>query len=641
MPRILAPLLSATTYARWLHLVIGLVFVGVVLMVYPGVEGWSSGELLARAVPVDAALLGLAALVPAMRRAEGVQARLLLVPDREQDIAVEPARGWADRRRTAAWLVGRVVLGGLVGGASVLVPAAVFDLVARPGQAVFGLRSGGEGRAGGPGWAPLLAPVLLFALGWLVVWAGRLQLAMAVRLLGPSPAERLAAAELRAERLLERNLLARELHDSIGHALTVTVLQAGAAREVGDPVFAAKALEVIEETGRRAMDDLERTLALLRDPGDQDALGTPGHGPGGEDARERPGIDRLPALFETARAAGSPVEARVDVLRRPPRGALPRELPDRAGGRHQRPQVRARGADQHPDRRPGRRPGTALRQRPPPARQLTGPVGRLTAPGRQGTSGHPRTRRPAGRRGHGGRRVRRVGADRSGAPTLGRVTIDILLADDEELVRAGLRVVLEAQGDLRVVGEATDGAEAIALARRLRPHVVLMDVRMPGLDGLAATRELVRDAAAPGGYAPKILVVTTFEIDDYVYQALRAGADGFLLKRTRPSEIAQAVRLVAAGESLLFPAQIRRLAAARGNAAARGTMARAALTERETEVLRLVARGLTNGEIAEQLFLGVQTVKTHVSSLLAKLGARDRTQAVILAYESGFVTPAE
>ncbi len=221
------------------------------------------------------------------------------------------------------------------------------------------------------------------------------------------------------------------------------------------------------------------------------------------------------------------------------------------------------------------------------------------------------------------------------------MTIDILLADDEELVRAGLRVVLEAQGDLRVVGEAEDGAEAIALARRLRPHVVLMDVRMPGLDGLAATRELVRDAAAPGGYAPKILVVTTFEIDDYVYQALRAGADGFLLKRTRPSEIAQAVRLVAAGESLLFPAQIRRLAVAQGNAAARGTMARAALTEREAEVLRLVARGLTNGEIAEQLFLGVQTVKTHVSSLLAKLGARDRTQAVILAYESGFVTPAE
>ncbi|MDY0810874.1 sensor histidine kinase [Kitasatospora purpeofusca] len=310
MPRILAPLFDSATYARWLHLVIGLVFVGVVLMVYPGIEGWSRAELLARAVPVDAALLGLAALVPAMRRAEGVQARLLLVPDREQDIAVEPARSWADRRRTAAWLVGRVALGGLVGGASVLVPAAVLDLVARPEHGVFGLRSGG------PGWAPLLAPVLLFALGWLVVWAGRLQLAMAVRLLAPSAAERLAAAELRAERLLERNLLARELHDSIGHALTVTVLQAGAAREVGDPAFAAKALEVIEETGRRAMDDLERTLALLRDPGDHGSTGGTGSG---ADARERPGIDRLPALFETARAAGSPVEALIDT----PSGGLP------------------------------------------------------------------------------------------------------------------------------------------------------------------------------------------------------------------------------------------------------------------------------------------------------------------------------
>ncbi|WP_395293540.1 response regulator [Kitasatospora hibisci] len=225
--------------------------------------------------------------------------------------------------------------------------------------------------------------------------------------------------------------------------------------------------------------------------------------------------------------------------------------------------------------------------------------------------------------------------------------INILLADDEELVRAGLRAVLEAQGDLKVVGEAADGAEAVALARELRPHVVLMDVRMPGTDGLAATRALVGSGTGgaadggPSGQAPKILVVTTFENDDYVYQALRAGADGFLLKRSRPSEIAQAVRLVAAGESLLFPAAIRRLAVGQGNRAARETLERAALTGREAEVLRLMARGLANGEIAEQLFLGVQTVKTHVSSVLAKLGARDRTQAVIAAYEAGFVEPSE
>ncbi|MGK4584180.1 response regulator [Kitasatospora sp. HPMI-4] len=215
--------------------------------------------------------------------------------------------------------------------------------------------------------------------------------------------------------------------------------------------------------------------------------------------------------------------------------------------------------------------------------------------------------------------------------------IRILLVDDEELVRAGLRAVLDAQDGLTVVGEAEDGAQALALVRSLRPDVVLMDVRMPEVDGLTATRAILRSAEQSGGAAPKILVVTTFENDDYVYESLRAGADGFLLKRTRPAEIAQAVRLVAAGESLLFPAAIRRLAAGHGNREAREAVVRAALTEREAEVLRLMARGLSNREIAEQLFLGLQTVKTHVSSVLGKLGARDRTQAVIAAYESGFV----
>ncbi|QKW24264.1 response regulator transcription factor [Kitasatospora sp. NA04385] len=215
--------------------------------------------------------------------------------------------------------------------------------------------------------------------------------------------------------------------------------------------------------------------------------------------------------------------------------------------------------------------------------------------------------------------------------------IKVLLVDDEELIRFGLRAVLDAQPDLEVVGEAADGAEALGLVRSLRPDVVLMDVRMPGLDGLAATRAILRGTDAP----PKILVVTTFEADDYVYEALRAGADGFLLKRSRPAEVVQAVRLVAAGESLLFPAAIRRLAAARaGRDADGGAVARAGLTGREGEVLRLMARGLSNAEIGERLHLGVQTVKTHVSAVLGKLGARDRTQAVIAAYESGFVTPA-
>jgi DNA-binding NarL/FixJ family response regulator len=219
------------------------------------------------------------------------------------------------------------------------------------------------------------------------------------------------------------------------------------------------------------------------------------------------------------------------------------------------------------------------------------------------------------------------------------VPVTVLLVDDEPLVRAGLRAVLEAQPDITVVGEAADGAAVIPLVRQLRPDVVAMDVRMPLLDGIAATRAVLRTVDNP----PKILVVTTFENDEYVYEALRAGADGFLLKRARPAEIVNAVRLVAEGESLLFPASVRQLAAeygvGGGNPVARAALDRAALTEREAEVLRLMTRGLSNAEIATRLIVGTETVKSHVSSVLAKLGARDRTQAVIAAYESGFVAP--
>ncbi|MGW7717223.1 response regulator transcription factor [Streptomyces chartreusis] len=216
--------------------------------------------------------------------------------------------------------------------------------------------------------------------------------------------------------------------------------------------------------------------------------------------------------------------------------------------------------------------------------------------------------------------------------------VTVLLVDDEPLVRAGLRAVLEAQPDIEVVGEAADGAAVIPLVRQLRPDVVAMDVRMPLLDGIEATRAVLRTVDEP----PKILVVTTFENDEYVYEALRAGADGFLLKRARPAEIVHAVRLVAEGESLLFPASVRQLAAQYGdggNRAARAQLERARLTEREAEVLRLMARGLSNAEIAARLVVGTETVKSHVSAVLAKLGARDRTQAVITAYESGFMAP--
>ncbi|WP_433022437.1 response regulator transcription factor [Kribbella sp. CA-294648] len=215
------------------------------------------------------------------------------------------------------------------------------------------------------------------------------------------------------------------------------------------------------------------------------------------------------------------------------------------------------------------------------------------------------------------------------------VQISVVVVDDEPLIRSGLRAIIDAEADLTVVGEAGDGAEVLPVVRRTRPDVVLMDVRMPAVDGIQATR-LLLDGLNP---APRVLVVTTFENDDYVYDALRAGASGFLLKRTPPDDIIAAIRTVAGSESLLFPEAIRALALAHVNEQQKQPtgLDEYQLTEREQEVLRLMARGLSNAEIAAELILGVQTIKTHVANLLAKLGARDRTQAVIQAYESGFV----
>ncbi len=224
--------------------------------------------------------------------------------------------------------------------------------------------------------------------------------------------------------------------------------------------------------------------------------------------------------------------------------------------------------------------------------------------------------------------------DTEAGRTAARQTVRIVLADDERMVRTALRVILDAEPGLEVVGEAATGAEAVSVVRAARPDVVLMDVRMPEVDGIRATERILAGMAEP----PRIVVVTTFENDSYVYDALRAGAAGFLLKRVAAEELVGAVRLVARSDSLLYPAAVRGLAAEharRGPAAAPPWAAR--LTEREAEVLRLVATGLTNAEIAARMGVGPATVKTHVAAVLAKLGARDRTQAVILAYESGFV----
>jgi len=215
------------------------------------------------------------------------------------------------------------------------------------------------------------------------------------------------------------------------------------------------------------------------------------------------------------------------------------------------------------------------------------------------------------------------------------MTVSVLLVDDEPLVRSGLSAVLGSEDGIAVVGEVGDGADVPAAVGRLRPDVVIMDVRMPRIDGVEATRRLT-SAAGP---VPKVLVLTTFENDEYVYEALRAGAAGFLLKRAPTEQIVHAVRTVAGSEALLFPAAIRRLAGAYGTPGRR-RLDQARLTAREQEVLRLMAAGRSNAEVAAELFVSVETVKTHVAGLLAKLGARDRTQAVIAAYESGFVRPS-
>ena len=217
--------------------------------------------------------------------------------------------------------------------------------------------------------------------------------------------------------------------------------------------------------------------------------------------------------------------------------------------------------------------------------------------------------------------------------------IRVVIADDQALVRGGFRMILDAQRDIDVVGEADDGREAIERAHELEPDVVLMDIRMPEMDGLEATRRLLSDDGRT-----RVLILTTFDADEYVYEAMKAGASGFLLKDVRPEQLAEAVRVVAAGDALLAPAITRRLVEQFVRRPPPGSATPAEveeLTDRELDVLRLVARGLSNAEVASSLFLTEATVKTHLTHILAKLNLRDRVQAVVLAYESGLVQPGD
>jgi len=220
--------------------------------------------------------------------------------------------------------------------------------------------------------------------------------------------------------------------------------------------------------------------------------------------------------------------------------------------------------------------------------------------------------------------------------------IRVLIVDDQAMVRAGFRMIVEAEQDITVVGEAGDGIDGIATARRCLPDVILMDVRMPRMDGIEAARQLISERT---GVTPRVLMLTTFDLDDYVYPALRAGVSGFLLKDAPAEELVEAVRVVAAGDARLAPSVTRRLIEEVNARPQRDPSTIVPgldqLTDRELEVLRLVARGMSNAEIAEQLYLGEATIKTHVGRVLMKLGLRDRVQAVVLAYESGLITPGE
>jgi len=483
----------------------------------------------------------------------------------------------------------------------------------------------------GLAFTALLAGVVVRALrsrlDWLAERAQRLEL------------ERDQQASLAAA--AERARIAREMHDVVSHNIQVMVTLADAASlaQASDPARAAEAVREVSSTGRQALTDMRRMLGVLRDEPAPAAADGPESGAGGNGRARRAGArHRSGRLGAVGRRT----------LRALERGRAHR-LPRGAGGADQR--VEARGGAHFgggaADLRRSRPRRPRHRRRPGPGHRTARAAGRRPRAGRYGRTGHVVRGDAAGRPApHGGLGSRgRPARLQCAHPPM---TIRVVLADDQALLRKGFRMILEAEDDMEIVGEAPDGADAVRLVELYRPDVVLMDVRMPVLDGIEATRAITDSAA---GAETRVLILTTFDLDEYAFSALRAGASGFLLKDVPPAELIAAMRTVARGDAVVSPRITRRLleeyahtlpdlAAHGADGEATGEHpALASLTEREREVLLAVADGLSNAEIAERLYVSEATVKSHVGRLLAKLGLRDRVQVVVFAFQSGLVRP--
>ena len=450
------------------------------------------------------------------------------------------------------------------------------------------------------------------AVGWGLFVRARRALVRSLR----DQAER-AGDEARAA---ERRRIAREMHDVLAHRLSLLSVHAGALefRPDAPPEEIAEAASVIRDSARAALDDLRGVIGVLREDGGESFTEPP-----------QPTIADLPALVEESRRAGMRITAQIDAGRRGAgRRRRPHRLPHRAGGSDQRAQARAGGRGD--PQRPGARRRSAGRD---PQPRTGGRPGGVPA-----ARGGDRADRARGAR-HARRRrarIRRRPRRRLRPPREAAAMIRVLLVDDDALVRSGLRMMLAGAESLEVVGEAADGREVLGAVDLHRPDVVLMDIRMPQVDGIAATRLLV---AQPD--PPAVIVLTTFDADELVLRALQAGAAGFLLKETSPAEIVRAIELVHAGDGMLSPAVTRRLiamVAGDSDAGVRTEQARerlATLSPRERDVALAVGRGLGNAEIAATLFLSVPTVKGHVSRLLDKLEVDNRVQIALLVQAAG------